>query len=161
VPKLWRTSEGFNRKPRLLFRKSEENFTTDGGHRCFSPEETLKKYQHHISPLTGVVRGLEKVSPDWNSLAHTYIVRHHFASMFDDLNSLRQNIGGRSVGKGQTDIQARISGLCEAIERYSGVFQETKLGTKALSKTGGQSYSSKFLYEFQPRTIQKTSGMEC
>jgi ribosomal protein S12 methylthiotransferase accessory factor len=28
-----------------------------------------------------------------------------------------------SAGKGSTDIQARASGFCEAIERYSGVFQ--------------------------------------
>jgi ribosomal protein S12 methylthiotransferase accessory factor len=143
--------KGFNRKPLpIILGSRKKTFTTDGGHRCFSPEETLKKYQHHISPLTGVVRGLEKVSPDWNSLAHTYIVRHHFASMFDDLNSLRQNIGGRSVGKGQSDIQARISGLCEAIERYSGVFQGDeirykgtyqKLGDKAIHPNSCMNFS--------------------
>jgi ribosomal protein S12 methylthiotransferase accessory factor len=43
--------------------------------------------------------------------------------MFDEVETLRQNITGRSAGKGKTDIQSRASAFCEAIERYSGVFQ--------------------------------------
>jgi bacteriocin biosynthesis cyclodehydratase domain-containing protein len=96
-------------------------FTRDGGHRFCSPEETLRTYQHHISPITGIVRELNKLQG--NTLIHTYIAKHHFRSVFDDLASLRQNIGGRSAGKGRTDSQAKASGFCEAIERYSGVFQ--------------------------------------
>ncbi|HLO83458.1 MAG TPA: TOMM precursor leader peptide-binding protein [Nostocaceae cyanobacterium] len=102
-----------------------KTFTTDGGHRYCSPQETLRKYQHHISPITGIVRELMKIPG--NGLTHTYIARHHFRSIFDDLDSLRQNIGGRSAGKGRTDIQARASGFCEAIERYSGVFQGNEI----------------------------------
>ena len=37
----------------------KKTFTADGGHRCCSPQETLRKYQHHISPITGVVRELK------------------------------------------------------------------------------------------------------
>lgn len=98
-------------------------FTADGEHRCASPEETLRKYQYHISPITGIVRELVKVDQGSNDLTHTYLARHHFATMFDGLNTLRQNIGGRSAGIGRTDQQARVSSFCEAIERYSGVFQ--------------------------------------
>ncbi|MHC5719953.1 MAG: YcaO-like family protein, partial [Nostoc sp.] len=43
--------------------------------------------------------------------------------MFDNLDSLRLNLSGRSAGKGKTDQQAKASGFCEAIERYSSVFQ--------------------------------------
>jgi ribosomal protein S12 methylthiotransferase accessory factor len=50
--------------------------------------------------------------------------------MFDDLNALRQNLGGRSAGKGKTDIQARASAFCEAIERYSGVFHGDEIREK-------------------------------
>lgn len=99
----------------------KKTFTADGGHRCCSPQETLKKYQHHISPITGIVRELTKIPG--NSLTHNYIAKHHFRGTWDDLASLRQNLGGRSAGKGRTDSQARASGFCEAIERYSGVFQ--------------------------------------
>jgi oxazoline/thiazoline synthase len=103
----------------------QKNFTRDGGHRYCSPQETLRKYQHHISLITGIVRELQKIPG--NGLTHTYIAKHHFLNIFDNVDSLRQNIGGRSGGKGRTDSQARASGFCEAIERYSGVFQGNEI----------------------------------
>jgi len=107
----------------------QKNFTEDGGHRFCSPEETLRKYQHHISPITGVVRNLQKLQT--NSLNHTYVAKHHFMTVFDDIENLRKNLGGRSSGKGKTDAQARASGFCEAIERYSGVFQGDEIREKS------------------------------
>ena len=116
------TVGGFNREPApIILKHQKKTFTTDGGHRCFSPEETLRKYQHHISPLTGIVRELRKI-PQSNSLVHTYIAKHHFTTVFDNLNALR-HLGGISAGKGMSDRQAKTSALCEAIERYSAVFQ--------------------------------------
>ncbi len=105
----------------------KKKFTTDGGHRCLSPEETLGRYQHHISPLTGVVRELRKLDQRSNNSIHTYVAQHHFITLSDDLDTLRQNLEGISAGKGRTDRQARTSGFCEAIERYSGVFQGNEI----------------------------------
>ena len=105
----------------VILGQRKKTFTADGGHRCCSPQETLKKHQHHISPITGIVRELTKLPG--NGLTHNYIAKHHFRGTWDDLASLRQNLGGRSAGKGRTDSQAMASGFCEAIERYSGVFQ--------------------------------------
>ncbi|MCF4965926.1 TOMM precursor leader peptide-binding protein [Nostoc sp. CMAA1605] len=113
----------------IVLESRQKTFTTDGGHRSCSPQETLKKYAHHISPITGIVRELSKIPG--NGLTHTYIAKHHFQSLFDDLGSLRQNIGGRSAGKGRTDTQAQASGFCEAIERYSGVFQGDEIRLKS------------------------------
>ncbi len=113
-----------NSKPLpIILGNRKKTFTTDGGHRYVAPEETLKKYQHHISPITGVVRQLVPLSLESNGLTNNYGAKHHFVSLLDDLDTLRQNVGGRSAGKGKTDIQAKASGLGEAIERYSGVFQ--------------------------------------
>lgn len=114
----------------LVLQNRKKKFTTDGGHRCFLPEETLKKYECHISPITGVVRGLRQISLGENRWMHTYMARHHFSTMFDDLDALRQNIQGRSAGKGRTNIQAKVSAACEAIERYSGVFQGDEIRQK-------------------------------
>ncbi|MEH1800148.1 MAG: TOMM precursor leader peptide-binding protein [Nostoc sp.] len=113
----------------VVLEHRQKTFTVDGGHRICSPQETLKKYQHHISPITGVVRELNKIPG--NGLTHNYIAKHHFLSVFDDCASLRQNLGGRSAGKGRTDSQAMASGFCEAIERYSGVFQGYEIREKA------------------------------
>ena len=106
----------------------KKTFTTDGGHRYCSPQETLAKYQHHISPITGIVRELNKMPG--NGLTHNYVAKHHFRNLFDDLANLHQSLNGRSAGKGRTDAQARASGFCEAIERYSGVFQGDEIREK-------------------------------
>ncbi|MEH1901587.1 MAG: TOMM precursor leader peptide-binding protein [Nostoc sp.] len=112
----------------VVLEHRQKTFTADGGHRTCSPQQTLRKYQHHISPVTGVVRELNKIPG--NELTHNYIAKHHFLSIFDDSASLRQNLGGRSAGKGRTDSQAMASGFCEAIERYSGVFQGNEIREK-------------------------------
>ncbi len=116
---------GENKPLPIVLEHCQKTFVQDGGHRYCSPQETLRKYQHHISPITGVVRELVKIPG--HGLTHSYVAKHYFLSVFDDLNGLRQNVGGRSGGKGRTDIQARASGFCEAIERYSGVYQGNEI----------------------------------
>lgn len=113
-----------NRQPlSIILNNRKKTFTTDGGHRCYSPEETLKKYEHHISPITGVIHTLQQKNQPGNAAIHSYYAGHNFAMMFDSLYFLRQTVRGKSGGKGKTDVQARASALCEAIERYSGIFQ--------------------------------------
>lgn len=130
----------------------KKKFIADGGHRCVSPEETFERYKHHISPITGVVRELGKLSRNVKGLTPTYYAKHHFASMFDEISFLQQNLGGRSAGKGRTDAQAKASAFCEAIERYSGVFQGDecriqssyqKLGNKAIHPNRCHNFSEK------------------
>lgn len=115
----------------VILQSQRKTFIADGGHRCLSPEDTIKKYQHHISPITGVVRELISVSQTENGPTHIYIAGHNFASMFDELFFLRHNIRGRSSGKGKTDIQARASAFGEAVERYSGLFQGDEIRQKS------------------------------
>lgn len=122
----------------IVLESQRKTFTSDGGHRCMSPEETLKTYQHHISPLTGVVRGLEAILPQQNHLTPVYIAGHNFATMYDELYFLRQDVRGRSAGKGKTDIQSKVSAFCEAIERYSGVFQGDEIRQKGTYQTMGE-----------------------
>ena len=128
---------GLTKKPLpVVLGHRQKTFTADGGHRICSPQETLRKYQHQISPITGVVRELNKIPG--NGLTHNYIAKHHFLSIFDDSASLRQNLGGRSAGKGRTDSQAMASGFCEAIERYSGVFQGDEIREKGSYQQMGE-----------------------
>lgn len=106
----------------VVLESRKKVFTADGGHRTSSPEETMKKYKHHISTLLGAVREI-KPQLEENPLTPIYAAGHNFATMFDSLYFLRENLRGRSGGKGKSDAQAKASALCEAIERYSGVFQ--------------------------------------
>ncbi|HBE16983.1 MAG TPA: adenylate cyclase [Cyanobacteria bacterium UBA11149] len=107
----------------IILESRKKTFTSDGGHRANSPEATLKKYEYHISKITGVVHSLQETEQKDNHVIHSYSAGHNFALMFDKLYFLRQTVRGKSGGKGKTDIQAKASALCEAIERYSGVFQ--------------------------------------
>ena len=99
-----------------------KHFTRDGGHRAATPDETVQKYQHLISPLTGIVTELVRISDPANPLVHTYRAGHSFGSA-TSLRGLRNTLRHKSSGKGKTDSQSRASGLCEAVERYSGIFQ--------------------------------------
>jgi oxazoline/thiazoline synthase len=131
-PTCGEITKGFPKSPLpIVLGHQKKRFTNDGGHRCFSPEETMGRYQHHVSPLTGVVRELRKIGQHSNHSIHTYIARHHFVTLSDDLDTLRHNVEGLSAGKGRTDQQAKTSGFCEAIERYSGVFQGNEIRKKS------------------------------
>jgi ribosomal protein S12 methylthiotransferase accessory factor len=120
-----------DRSSPVILGSRKKKFISDGGHRSIAPEETLKRYQQHISPLSGVVRSLEKLPYDGNGLFHIYTAKHHWASMFDDLDNLQKNIGGRSSGKGRTEAQGKASGFCEVIERYSSIFQGDEVRIKS------------------------------
>jgi oxazoline/thiazoline synthase len=148
-PSCGQISQEFDRQPLpVVLGHRQKKFTADGGHRYCSPQETLSKYQHHLSPITGIVRELTKLPG--HHLNHTYIAKHHCVTIFDDVDNLRKNLGGRSAGKGRTDIQARASGFCEAIERYSGVWQGDeirklasfqKLGERAIHPNACMNFS--------------------
>ena len=109
-------------KPRPITLNSHYKISTvDGGHRSFAPEQTFRNYQHHISPITGVVSSLTKVDTA-NELVHVYSANHKSRGKLDSLTELRHSLRRKSAGKGKTDLQSKVSGLCEAIERYSGIF---------------------------------------
>jgi bacteriocin biosynthesis cyclodehydratase domain-containing protein len=48
----------------IVLQSCKKAFMTDGGHRILSPEETLKKLAHHISPITGIVHTLQPTT-EW------------------------------------------------------------------------------------------------
>lgn len=114
----------------VLLESRKKTFTADGGHRSVAPEATLKRYGHHISPITGAVRALRPIARSNSDLTPSYAAGHNHATMFDNLYFLRENLRGKSGGKGKTDTQAKASALCEAIERYSGVFQGDEIRQK-------------------------------
>lgn len=106
----------------LKLESRRKQFAHDAGHRAATPEQTLQKYQHLISPVTGVVTELVRISDPANPLVHTYRAGHSFGSS-TSLRGLRHTLRHKSSGKGKTDSQSRTSGLCEAVERYSAIFQ--------------------------------------
>jgi len=101
-----------------------KTFTNDGGHRVVRPEETLARYAHHVSPLTGAVPVLERACPEGGgNVLHVYVAGNNMARPHRKLAHLRGDLRNMSAGKGTTDAQAKASALCEGLERYSGVFR--------------------------------------
>ena len=100
-----------------------KHFTSDGGHRIERPEQTYERLAKHVSPITGAVSSLKRQTMEDNGVAYSYSSGHNFALMQDSLYFLRRNLRGRSGGKGRTEVQAKVGAICEAIERFSGVWR--------------------------------------
>jgi oxazoline/thiazoline synthase len=141
-----------SQKPKpIVLNSHKKQFSADGGHRSLSPEQTLKKYEYHISPITGVVSALPKVDGT-NDLIQVYTAIHkNGEGKLDNLTELRLNLRHKSAGKGKTDQQSKASGFCEAIERYSGIFTGdeiriqgiyTELGSVAIHPNDCMQYSA-------------------
>jgi bacteriocin biosynthesis cyclodehydratase domain-containing protein len=107
----------------VMVESQPKRFTRDGGHRVVPPEFTLERYGHHVSPLTGAVTMLERVQVAADGAMHVYLAGRNLARRHRTLEHLRGDLRNMSSGKGVTDAQARASGLCEGLERYSGVFR--------------------------------------
>jgi ribosomal protein S12 methylthiotransferase accessory factor len=130
-----------------------------GGHRALSPDQLLKRYEHLVSPITGIVPVLEP-SPGAPEFATTYVSGRNLAMRERGLAGLRSLSGG----KGLTDAEARTSALCESVERYSGtrhgdepVMVDTlrALGDHALHPNSCQLYADR---QFRERDRWNRSG---
>jgi oxazoline/thiazoline synthase len=95
---------------------------SEGGYRSIPPEQTWAQFFHHVSPITGIIRTLRETATGENSstLTPAYLSVHQFENeLFSPGESQRHS----AYGKGKQPIQAKVSALCESIERYAGVFQ--------------------------------------
>jgi oxazoline/thiazoline synthase len=113
------------RPARVELAASPVRFSSDGGHRAVPPRETYERLNRHISPITGIVRELRPVDQT-DGITYSYAAGHNFALPGDNLALLRRTLRGLSGGKGKTDIQARTSAICEAVERYSAVWRNDR-----------------------------------
>jgi ribosomal protein S12 methylthiotransferase accessory factor len=95
-------------------------FTSDGGYRTLSAEATVRAYEHLVSPITGVVQGLIATTPADDQIAHVFVAGYNQVRKVRRLVDLKRNLRSYAGGKGVSVAQAKVSALCEAIERYSG-----------------------------------------
>lgn len=114
-------TQGVSHRP-LLLQSRPKLCTSEGGHRSATLRQTWQRYRHLVSPLTGVVGRLQSPLPascDWPGVCLG--IGGAVVSAGQDLK--RALAGSGSGGKGQSDLGARVSALCEAAERYCGIFQ--------------------------------------
>ncbi len=104
----------------LSLSASPKTHRNSGGARAVTPEATLAKYRHLVSPISGVVTWLARTTDESDSWLHVYWAGSNPAMKSRSLSSLRRSLRSKSAGKGSTRAQSEVSALCEAIERYSG-----------------------------------------
>lgn len=93
-----------------------------GGHRTQPPEEVLARYRSLVSPLTGVVTDVWR-DPRGPDGVHSFRSgTNPAAGEPGGLHGLRSAARGENGGKGVTALDAEVSALCEALERWSGTF---------------------------------------
>ena len=95
---------------------------TSGGYRTVTSNATVARFRKHVSPLTGVVKKLERIDANL-PLNTNFFAQHNFSAPAHTVDQLRSGLQGGSFGKGSTAEQAEASALMEAIERYSGIYQ--------------------------------------
>ncbi|MEM7159401.1 MAG: TOMM precursor leader peptide-binding protein [Myxococcota bacterium] len=145
----------------LVLESRAKIFTSDGGHRSSTPAQTVAALEHHVSPITGLIRRLRSNCRDESArlVTPSYVTDHNFAHLDDDGAFLRRSSRSRSGGKGRGDMQARASAICESIERYSGVFQGdearrratvAELGADAIEPNRSMLFSERQLDAFDP-----------
>lgn len=109
--------------------------------RVRTPDETYAAYEYLVNPVTGIMPAVSSVG---SAIAPVFVAGHNAALRFERLKTLANHIRNRSAGKGRTQSQARTGALCEAVERYSAVFQGyertqrttlRKLGEQAIDPT--------------------------
>ncbi|MBD2203240.1 TOMM precursor leader peptide-binding protein [Calothrix sp. FACHB-1219] len=110
----------------LVLTSQPKQLSDDGGYRSCLPEQAWQNYEHHISPVTGVIKSIFQPFQN-NELIHAYVVEHSLPYKGRRLEDLRQ----KSFGKGKTAAQAKMSALGEAIERYCGAFTGEEPRVKA------------------------------
>ncbi len=108
--------------PVELFKADPNSVFTSGGMKATTSEKTLEKYDHLISPLTGIITSIEISSPKDDDWMHVYWSGSNLAIINRNFRALTNSIRSKSAGKGRSKNQAKVSAMCEALERYSGVF---------------------------------------
>ena len=104
----------------LRLRPSPKTVINSGGTRSATPEETLARYRHLVSPVSGVVTWLESTAEESEAWLHTHWAGSNYALGGDTLETLRRSLRSKAAGKGSTSPQSAASALCEAVERYCG-----------------------------------------
>jgi len=145
---------------RLQLASTLKRFTADGGHRVCHPDETLRRLERFVSPITGIIPELLKDTSVQG--ANVYFANHVSALAGADRSRARLGNRWAVVGKGATDVQARVSCLAEAMERYNARFRgsETRMSSR-LAELGEEAVSPDRLLMFsenQYATRHLTNG---
>ena len=104
----------------------------DGGCRVVSAEVTMRRYEHHVSPIIGTLAGIERIGPVSDGVSHVFVAGSNSSRRGNaSFAVVRHDLRNKNSGKGTSELSARVSALCEGLERYSGIFMGDEPRRKA------------------------------
>ncbi|WP_399930778.1 TOMM precursor leader peptide-binding protein [Streptomyces kanamyceticus] len=130
----------------VVFVSRAKSVSSGGGHRALSAQSVLDRYGRLVSPVTGVIKEIRR-DERGPALLNVYRAGHNLALGPRRLSELRSSLRQESAGKGRTALEARVSALCEGLERVSGTWQGDEkrvrgslrsLGERAMAPGGVQ-----------------------
>ncbi|KVM86151.1 TOMM precursor leader peptide-binding protein [Burkholderia stagnalis] len=93
---------------------------TDGGYRTADPQQVFERHASLISPISGAIAYLHPMPKRHAGMRKVYASGFLVCPAVVPASNRFDRI---CSGKGRTDEQARASALCEALERFSSVYQ--------------------------------------
>lgn len=102
------------------------------------PGSPLDRYKHHISFRTGIIDEMKTIPAGGHELIHAVAADHLFVPNLNRKTLLQKGLTQKSWGKGVSREQAQTSALCEALERYSGIFRNTDFRITATERELGK-----------------------
>ena len=113
------------KKPLMLQSQMKTDYS-DGGERVCAAMETLERYSHLVSPVTGIVgqiTTLRDIPSCFGAVTMSTWIVFDTGRKDRSEESGRSAATGLSTGKGRTAPQARVSALGEAVERYCAQYE--------------------------------------
>lgn len=84
----------------LQLQPSPKGPRTSGGMRAVEPVQTLEKYRHLVSPVSGIVTWVERISTKADPWLHVHWAGSNLALRIRNLSSLRRSLRSKSASKG-------------------------------------------------------------
>ena len=141
----------------VRLRPSPKGVRNSGGLRSVSPEETVARYRHLVSPVSGVVTWLKRTTDEIDPWLHVHWAGSNIALRNRALSVLRLSLRTKSAGKGSSPGQSEASALCEALERYSGAFHGDEIRYRRSFADFGRAGESQAIH---PNDVQLFSGRQ-
>ena len=88
----------------------------DGGWRIRTADQVVRNLERYVSPITGIISGLENSSPD--EALPVFVARQTSPVHISPQANRRVGKPSGAAGKGISPVQAKASCLAEAMERY-------------------------------------------
>lgn len=135
---------------KVVLRSRPFSGTTEEEYRSCSLEHTYSRLEHFVNSNAGIV---SELSPGEEAAgAHVYRVSYNSPPGQHNGGKRQGSKNDIAIGKGRSEIQAKVSCLAEAVERYSCVYRADEPRIKArLSDLGESGVHPNALLNFSAR----------